>query len=182
MASDVESLWQALAALRPRLVVLLVRRVGVSREDAEDVVHEVLLRLVERALETTSTPPLRPDDEASLVRYALGASINRYRDRLRHQFFRRRHEAALIHAFDVQSDAEQGVVTQDQIEALQRALPRLETPYREIFDLLIKEELSLADIARRLHRSHGTIYTQFQRGLRQLREFVNREPPTESDS
>jgi RNA polymerase sigma factor (sigma-70 family) len=172
LTQDNQELWRALDGLRARLILLLMRRLGAPRDVAEDVVQDVLLRIVERKGKTQAGKPLDPKDASELLRYCVTASVNEYIDRMRHQSVRRGKEAALIHALDVHPDAEAAIITQQHVLALRRALAQLEPPYEEIFKLLVEEELSLAEIARRLHRSPGSIYTQFSRGIQRLRSLL----------
>lgn len=65
------------------------------------------------------------------------------------------------------------VVQAERQAALQRAVGRLDDPYREVVILRFFAELSLAEIAATVDRPIGTVKTHLHRGLIRLRSSLD---------
>lgn len=148
------------------LTVLLRGKYQFTKQVAEDILQDTIADLLARGNEL-------PTDDGHLKHYLLAALKTHAIDEVRSSQRRRRLETPLFHAASV--SAEETLITSEQVQRLHACIARLPTPYREIFTLQVNEHLSLAEIARRLKRSLGSIYTQYQRGLALLRRCIDED-------
>ena len=170
---DLGKLFQAVA---PDVIMVLVHHFGIQRSFAEDALQNVFLYFVRQSGTARKKALLdRFKSISDFRRYVLRAALNQYRDVYRHMIGARQKEFALIQALEISPSANTLLFGEREIVALHRAVSRLKNPYRHIFELLLDKELSLAEIARRLRRNPGSIYTQYARGFKLLRELVIEE-------
>lgn|GEM_PF-4801427 len=167
--SDIEG--QITAAFRdlgPRVALLLMHRYRLTYEDAVDVVHDVLSSLLSRSRD------LPFDDPDHLRNYIIRAAHSRAIDVARRELRHRKHEDVLMSALAPAGEpsALDRVIVDEQRKRLREAIASLNEPYHSIFTALLYDELSLADIARKLGISAGSIYTQYARGVERLRSLL----------
>ena len=130
-----------------------------NRQDAEDAVQEVFLRLLtlEKAFE----------GDEHLKHWLLRTTINRCKSQLRTPW--RRRIAPL--------DAAEALVSapQDRDRELREAVLALPQKYREVVILYYYADYSCAEIAELLHRRTTTVQTQLQRARGLLRESLKED-------
>jgi len=163
----------------PRLYGYLLRLVG-RREDAEDLLQEVFLRLV-RAMEG-----YRHDGQ--LTAYLFRIATNVVRDWHR----RRKVRPRQVSGSEV-VDAEQGMGLEGQLagdgpapdasmiqseraEALNSALARLPDEQRQVILLRHFSQMPFGEIADLLQCPVGTVLARAHRGLKRLRELIDDAP------
>jgi len=148
------------------LTVLLRGKYRFTKQVAEDVLQDTIADLLARSSEL-------PTDDAHLKHYLLAALKTHAIDEVRSSQRHRRVVTPLYYAVSI--SAEDTLITSEQVQRLHACIAQLPSPYREVFTLQVNEHLSLAEIARRLNRSLGTIYPQYQRGLALLRRLMRGE-------
>ena len=155
-----EELWNDPGALArqyaPAVYRLAYARTG-SRADAEDVMQEVFLRLVKT----------RPDfdSEAHAKAWLLRVASNCANDLFRLPW--RRREAPLADDLPAPEAPETGSVTE--------AVLSLPARYRIPIHLYYYEDLSVAEIARTIGKSEGTVKSRLFRARNLLRERLREE-------
>ena len=160
---------QALAALydRYRLILFgLTMRILSSREEAEDVLQEVLLQVWRRASDF---------DEQRGRPFTWLVTLTRSRaiDRLRVLGARQRlTEAAAKEFSDETSDAALDAFKSEQREIVKRALAELPEDQRRTLLLAYFEGLTQSEIAAKLATPLGTIKTRMRSGMIKLREVL----------
>ena len=131
------------------------------REDAEDVVQTVFLRLLRREI----SPEVQKNPKAYLYRAAVNESLNIIRSK-------RRRPTTNIEHVDVCTDAGDT----DQAEAIHRtlyeAIGELKPKHAEILILRYVHEYSDVDIAKLLGTSRGTIAVSLYRSRAQLKKLL----------
>jgi RNA polymerase sigma-70 factor (ECF subfamily) len=131
------------------------------REDAEDVVQTVFLRLLRREM----SPELQKNPKAYLYRAAVNESLNIIRSR------RRRPTTDLDH-LEIPAEASNA----DQAEAIHRklyeAIGELKPKHAEILVLRYVHDYSDAAIAKLLGTSRGTIAVSLYRSRAQLKKLL----------
>jgi RNA polymerase sigma-70 factor (ECF subfamily) len=155
-AGDVSALgaiYDAYAGAVYRHALSLLR----SPADAEDVLQEVFLKLVSRR-----GGPIR-----DLKAYLLTAA---------------RHQAILVirrRAREVETDTAAGHVSAAaspdaaiDAEAVRGALERLSAAQREVVVLKVYEQMTFAEIGRRLRASVNTVASRYRYGLEKLRQVL----------
>ncbi len=139
------------------------RRLGLSAEEAEDLVQEAFLKL--------SQPP--PQEIRDLRAYLRRIAENLFFDLLRGA--RRRREVFPVEArlseeaADERPSAEEALTTREAEEALDRALAELPPRCREVVRLHKFEGLSYVEISQRLGVSRNTVMVHMVKGLGVLR-------------
>lgn len=133
------------------------------REDAEDVVQTVFLRLLRREM----PPDLKKNPKAYLYRAAVNQSLNIIRSR-------RRRPTTDLENVEISTDA----ATPNQAEAIHRqlyeAIGELNPKHAEILILRYVHDFSDADIAKLLGTSRGTIAVSLYRSRAQLKKLLRR--------
>jgi RNA polymerase sigma-70 factor (ECF subfamily) len=131
------------------------------REDAEDVVQTVFLRLLRREM----PPDLKKNPRAYLYRAAVNESLNIIRSR-------RRRPTTDLENVEVPADA----TGPNQAEAIHRklyeAIGELNPKHAEILILRYVHDYSDADIAKLLGTSRGTIAVSLYRSRTQLKRLL----------
>jgi RNA polymerase sigma factor (sigma-70 family) len=178
---------QALFARRyleqaPKLVLAMSARVAAGGDQARDTVQDVFVTLFEQIAK--SKYPLRFEEisDEELLRYLLRAVRNRWIDRLRRRDVVQRNQEELILALEQPLTPEASLSASDLNAQLRDAVAALGAPYRGLLEALLKEDTTLAELARRRGIKRGTIYTQFRRGLDLLRAEWNRRIAIRTES
>lgn len=178
-SADVELLYavargdeMALGALYDRyrliLFALLVRILN-SREEAEDVLQEVMLQVWRRAADFDEQ---RGRPFTWLVTLARSRAI----DRLRVLGARQRlADSASRNSPDEASDAVKDTLHAEQREIVQRALAELPEEQTRILILAYFEGLTQSEIAKKLTTPLGTVKTRMRSGMIKLRELLGKE-------
>jgi len=134
-----------------------------SKEDAEEIVQEVFLRIWRGRAHWVPAGAVR--------NYLYLAVRNAARDRLERAAVARRWGARLgepVTAAEIQSNLEAA----DLVAAVERALAELPVKRAEVCKLRLIDELSYAQIAQRLGICEKTVETQLARGLKFLRDRI----------
>ena len=147
---------------------MIRNRLNLPKDEVLDMLDETLVRLLDEIQNASKAHAFERLNRDDLGRYLATAIVNRYRDRLKHLHVIERSERELLSALEQSSTPESIVIAREQIDRLRVAIRALKLPYRQLFDRLMNEDITLAEIARKYHIKHGTIYTQFQRGLQIL--------------
>ncbi len=161
---------QALASLydRYRLILFgLVLRILHSREEAEDVLQELLLQVWKRASDFDEA---RGRPFTWLVTLARSRAI----DRLRSLGARDRAttESARDAGPEPWSDAADDAIRSEQSEIVRQALAELPEEQRQALLLAYFEGLTQTEIATRLGAPLGTVKTRMRSGMIKLRELL----------
>ena len=178
-AADVELLHavargdeMALGTLYDRYRVILfglLVRILNSREEAEDVLQEVMLQVWRRAADFDEE---RGRPFTWLVTLARSRAI----DRLRLLGARQRlADSAARNAPDEASDAVKDTLHSEQREIVQRALAELPEEQTKILLLAYFEGLTQSEIATKLTTPLGTVKTRMRSGMIKLRELLGKE-------
>jgi RNA polymerase sigma-70 factor (ECF subfamily) len=166
---------QALAALYDRYRVILfglTMRILNSREEAEDVLQEVLLQVWRRA-EGFDEQRGRPF--TWLVTMARSRAI----DRLRVLGARQRlSESAARETSEETSDAALDAFKSEQREIVKSALAELTEDQRSTLLLAYFEGLTQSEIAAKLGTPLGTVKTRMRSGMIKLREILGERMKT----
>lgn len=139
----------------------VVRRVVGRRPDADDILQEVLIEIVYRP------PPPSPNFEAWIRKVAQNLAARRSRS----ERARSRRER-LVAERSREPTPPELLEQLSNSAALRERVEALGPRYASVLLLRYVDELSIAEIARRLGRREGTIRAQIMRGLRQLRHGV----------
>jgi RNA polymerase sigma-70 factor (ECF subfamily) len=141
---------------------LCLRMMG-HRQDAEDVLQDVLLRALRGIGRFDSNRPLRP--------WLLGIAANRCRTALG----RRARASRQLDAHDNHPDHRPGIADPDDLASeLERSLDRLRPEYRIVFTLYHEQGLPYDEIARVVGRPVGTVKTWLHRARGELADDLGR--------
>ena len=146
-----------------RWVRRLARALVRDDDEAEELVQEARLAWWRR-------PPDDPERARSWLRTVVR---NLVRNRHRGRESRRRLEEELAHHTDVSPSTEALVERLEVHRELAEAVSRLGEPFREVVLLRYYEELTSAEIARRLGIPAGTVRWQLKTGLDRLRAVLD---------
>lgn len=167
-------------AYSSRLYGFLYRLTG-DRDDAEDLVQEVFVRVVRTIA--------RYHEDGRFEAWLFRIATNLARDRVRR--LRRRPEAASLQPVEGEDDAgrnpwdqigdpsglppSQPLDLAESVDSLQEAMAELNEPEREVILLRHYTGLSFAQIAEAMGTPLGTALARAHRGLRKLREIMEAE-------
>lgn len=163
--------------IAPGLHLVLARKFGMSREDADDLLHETLVECLDRIRSSNKPMSFEQMELRVLRKYLLVAAVNRYRDRLKHRQVVERSESELLFVMPKSTSPELHASHKEEVQNLHAAVNALNEPYRSLFRALLSEDITLAELARRKRIKLGTVYTQFQRGVEALRRIWERQKP-----
>jgi len=152
-----------------RVYAVALRVVG-SPEDAEEIAHDVFLRLYQRPLEKVVDGALA----GWLYRTALNAAFNSVRSRNRRRGWLRR--VAMFQRAESQAEASPATVVErnEDIERVRRGLSKL--PERQRNALVLRSHgLQYNEIAATLGISPSSVGTILARGERALRRQLENE-------
>ncbi len=162
----------ALGSLYDRYRIILfgmLMRILNSREEAEDVLQEVLLQVWRRAADFDEQ---RGRPFTWLVTLARSRAI----DRLRQLGARRRLvDSAAQNTPEEASDAVKNTLHSEQREIVQRALAELPEEQRRILILAYFDGLTQSEIAAKISTPLGTVKTRMRSGMIKLRELLGKE-------
>ena len=159
---------EALAALYDRYRVILfglALRILKSREDAEDVLQEVLLQVWRRAVDFDAQ---RGRPFTWLVTLTRSRAI----DRLRQMGARDRLVESAQQTLEQTSDAILDTYRSEQRKVLHGALDSLPKDQGQILLLAYFEGLTQSEIAKRLDAPLGTVKTRMRSGMIKLKELL----------
>jgi len=144
-------------------------RLGVPAEDAQDVVMEFGLRILEINCPDTGTK-LR-----LLLRSWLGWSITSYRRRQRRaRLLRDSNLDEWAVAYD--RSAEELYLIKEQNALLQQAISQLNESWRNVIELYYLAELSVREVAERLGSSPGAVKALLHRARLELKSILTTKP------
>ena len=162
----------ALGTLYDRYRVILfglLLRILNSREEAEDVLQEVMLQVWRRAADFDEQ---RGRPFTWLVTLARSRGI----DRLRLLGARQRlADSVARNSPDEASDAVKDTLQSEQREIVQRAIAELPEEQTRILILAYFEGLTQSEIATKLATPLGTVKTRMRTGMIKLRELLGKE-------
>jgi RNA polymerase sigma-70 factor (ECF subfamily) len=144
-----------------RLIYRTAYGVTGNRQDAEDVLQTIFLKLVGREF----PPDLRKNPEAYLYRAAVNASLNVIRSRRRevlvggNEYFE----------WSISSDSDE---SEAKIQRLYQAIAELDSASAEMLLLRYMHNKSDAEIARMLGKSRGTVALKLFRSRARLRKLL----------
>lgn len=161
--------------IAPIVVIALRARLHISHDEAADVLDETLVKLLAQIRESNEPLLVEQLDQKGLRAYLATAVANRYRDRLKHRSVIERSEQELLHTLAEVATPESEVSRREMVELLRGAVRKLNAPYRDLFEALLAEDLTLAEFARSRGIKLGSIYTRFNRGLSALRKIWDHE-------
>lgn len=145
-----------------------------DRSKSEDAVQDTFLKLVMYAKDNKNVPVLKTENSDDFFSYVLRSSINNCISVVRREKVLERNHTILLNIVDEHVMQDERCHSQDRVRLLHRSIDELPNPYKSIFDMMLSDELSLAEIARKLNIKQGTIYTQLQRELEKLRYIVKK--------
>jgi RNA polymerase sigma-70 factor (ECF subfamily) len=136
-----------------------------SREDAQDILQTVFLRLLRRELVPDSTNNPR----AFLYRAAVNLSLNTIRDRKRYVFVEGLEELA---EFEKIVDASEPPRGSDLHQRLYAAIAELDSESAQILILRYVHDYTIAEIADLLGKSRSLIAVRLFRSRARLKKFL----------
>ena len=151
------------------LVAGIAWRSGCRREDAEDVVSEVFLKVYRNLHQ------FRPDHAFSTWLYKLTA--NHVVDRSRRAKKERGRTEMPEQVEDHAPGAEEEMETDERHALVRKALEFVDERYREVMHLVYVEGLKVDETARVLGVPEGTVKTRLMRGREALRKVLVHKHP-----
>ena len=151
------------------LVAGIAWRSGCRREDAEDVVSEVFLKVYRNLHQ------FRPDHAFSTWLYKLTA--NHVVDRSRRAKKERGRTEMPEQVEDHTPGAEEEMETDERHALVRKALEFVDERYREVMHLVYVEGLKVDETARVLGLPEGTVKTRLMRGREALRKVLVHKHP-----
>jgi RNA polymerase sigma-70 factor (ECF subfamily) len=178
-ALDLEAVREVLAGRTARFRELVTRyqamvagiawRSGCRREDVEDVVSEVLLKVYRNLHQ------YRPDHAFSTWLYKL--TMNHVVDRSRRMKKERGRTEMPDQVADGTSGADDMMETDERHALVRETLLLVDDRYREVMQLVYVEGLKVDETARILGMPEGTVKTRLMRGREALRKLLMRRHP-----
>lgn len=178
-AQDLEIVHEVLSGRTERFRDLVVRyqnmvagiawRSGCRREDVEDVVSEVLLKVYRNLHQ------FRPDHAFSTWLYKLTA--NHVVDRSRRMKKERGRTEMPEQLADKAPGADATLETDERHALVREALDHVDERYREVMYLVYVEGLKVDETARVLGVPEGTVKTRLMRGREALKKVLVRRNP-----
>jgi RNA polymerase sigma factor (sigma-70 family) len=145
---------------------------GYRREDAEDVVQDVYLGVLDNGL--------RFNGQSSLRTWLFGVIRHKARARLRRD--RLRALLGVTHAARIDAPApapapDDHAMTTERRETMRRAIGELATRQREVLLLVFYHDLTIEEAARIMDVSLGSARVHYQRGKKRLARLLSEERP-----
>ena len=178
-ALDLEAVREVLAGKSERFQELVTRyqsmiagiawRSGCRREDVEDVVSEVLLKVYRNLHQ------YRPDHAFSTWLYKLTA--NHVVDRSRRMKKERGRTEMPEQVEDHKPGADDAMEEDERHALVREALKHVDERYREVMQLVYVEGLKVEETARILGTPEGTVKTRLMRGREALKKVLMRRNP-----
>jgi RNA polymerase sigma-70 factor (ECF subfamily) len=151
------------------MVAGIAWRSGCKREDVEDVVSEVLLKVYRNLHQ------YRPDHAFSTWLYKLTA--NHVVDRSRRMKKERGRTEMPEQVTDGAPGAAETIETDERHALVREALQHVDPRYREVMHLVYVEGLKVEETARVLGTPEGTVKTRLMRGREALKKILMRRNP-----
>ena len=158
-----------LVARYQRWVAGVAWRYGVRRDDIEDVVSEVFLKVYRNLHQ------FRPEHPFSTWLYRLAA--NHVVDRARRARKERGRTEMPEQVVDPSPGAGEGLESGERATLLRSAMKELDPRYREAIFLVYVEGMKIDEVARTLQIPEGTIKTRLMRGRQALKKLLVRRHP-----
>jgi RNA polymerase sigma-70 factor, ECF subfamily len=155
-----------------RLVFSIVLRIVRDRQEAEDVMQNVFLDVF-RAVQLFD--PAKGTAKGWLLEYAYHRAINRRR----HLTSRKFYQQESIDETELTQPTNCWFVRYTRCELrmlLEQGLSTLRAKQRRVIELVSYEGLSMKEVAEKTGESLVNVRHRYYRGLRKLREFVERSP------
>ncbi len=160
---DIKALQHIYEKYRYRLLALALR-MKVSLDMAEDILHDVMVSLVQRAH--------RLQLQHSLYSYLATGMINGVRDLYRKQArARRRHETTFSLSVDHEPDGR--AMTHEQTQRLDRCMEQLPKEQRDVVMMRMHQDLKFDEIARIQGICSSTARGRYRYGLGKLSELMH---------
>jgi RNA polymerase sigma-70 factor (ECF subfamily) len=147
----------------------LVRRLVAWRDDADDLVQDILVTLLERRLQFRGDSTLRT--------WVTRIAVNACRAHQRQTWLRRKlwqswaeRGASICNSG---AAAEAGAIAHEQSATLRMAIARLPSNYREAIVLHYLENMTVAEAAESLGLRRGAFEVRLSRARGQLRELLS---------
>jgi RNA polymerase sigma-70 factor (ECF subfamily) len=145
---------------------------GRRREDAEDLLHDVYVKVLDGEA--------RFDGRSTLKTWLFGVIRHMARARLRRERVREllglRH-AARIDGPNPASPPDDDAVVSDRRDRTRGALARLAARQREVLQLVFYHDLTIEEAARIMDVSLGSARVHYQRGKRRMASLLAEEMP-----
>ena len=152
-----------------RLVASVAWRFGVKRQEVDDVVSEVFLKVY------SNLPRYRPDHAFSTWLYRL--AVNHVLDHGRKVRRTPKSVEMPVAVADPRPSAKAEVLADERAEILRAALLEVDPRYREALTLVYTEGLKVEEAASLLRVPEGTVKTRLLRGREALRKILTRRHP-----
>lgn len=144
-----------------------VRRLVRSRETADEIVQEAMLRTYERA-----------DQEKAPKAFLYSVARNLATDKLRHERIAQTHTAGDVDAEAVTAQYESldaGLLAEERSRLLKDAVERLPPQCRTVFALKVFHACSYKEISDRLGISTKTVENHIAHGVRETHRYLRRQ-------
>ena len=159
----------ALVARYQKLVAGVAWRYGIRRDDIEDVVSEVFLKVYRNLHQ------YRPEHPFSTWLYRLAA--NHVLDRARRHRKERGRTEMPAQLVDSTPGAGEVMESSERVSLVRSAVKELDPRYREVIFLVYVEGMKVTEAARVLQLREGTVKTRLMRGRQALKKLLVRRHP-----
>ncbi len=146
----------------------------VNDEDAEDLIAEVFLKVVDKIKKYHKTP--KGTFSAWIFRIAHNVVIDFYRKQKEHfQLVNPETGEIQFDIPDKELNPEESVLQAEEHQKIREILRKLPDPHREVLELKFLEEFSNSEISEIIGKSEGNIRVIQLRALRELRKYFPEE-------
>ena len=149
---------------RDELLTFVGSRLGGDRVLAEDMVHELFLRLL-----SDDRHVISPATIHSLV---MTMARNLVTDHYRHLFFQRLYAERMKASASQTYSIEPAVYARETVAHIERRLQRLPQPCADIYRLHIYGGMKCADISRHLHLDYKAVEYRLGQARREVRRLL----------
>ena len=163
------------ALIRPRLHELYAQayRLTGSREEAEDLVQDLVIKLYENRTRLEDVDNLRPWLYKAMYRQFL----NRLRSTSRSPFGYLEGNEEELNAIEAGDKTPEKITEQHmQLQSLQKSLQKLNPDYQHLIVMHDMEGFTLTEIADMTEAPLGTLKSRLHRARNALRQELSREP------
>ena len=173
IAGDEDAFCELYAAYKNRLIYFAMRFLK-SREYAEDIFQDAFTTIWE------SRRFINPNTSFSSYLYTI--MRNRILNALRHLENEQELKSSIYNqAVDTYQNAEENAVTKDFMEQIAKAMEKLTSRQREIFDMSRNREMSHKEIAQALGISVNTVQEHISSALKTIRAHFGNNSSTYID-
>ncbi len=172
MPGDRERVAEFYSQSGAKIAVILATKFRIPSQIAQDAVHEIFVSLL---AQPKIVDKLTEFGDSARFLYLLKAARRRAVSEVQHRL---RTEKSLEELLAVPASPERvgaDIEREDLNARLRKALEKVESPYREVLELLVVERKSAAEIGQKLGRPVNTVYQQVHRGIARLRRAVKLE-------